>query len=110
MGDMPLSALERGQIQFRSSPPTPVDLTRYEATLLQAEEAVRAQTGELVRLRARVAELEAALRSHEVGNLRHLYSHMVNGRILDLERAARGLLAPAICTLETALAPDISNG
>ncbi len=98
----PLSALERGQILVTSSPPTPMDVARYEATVLQAEEAAREATGARVLAEARVAKLEKALRSHEVGNLRHLYSHMVNRRILDIDEAARGLLAPAIRVLEEA--------
>jgi DnaJ-class molecular chaperone len=38
--------------------------------------------------------------SYQVAQLRHLYSLIVNGHVLDAEEAARGLLAPAIRRFE----------
>lgn len=36
-----------------------------------------------------------------LGQLRHLYRQMVRGHVSDPERAAKGLLSPAIVKLET---------
>lgn len=59
---------------------------------------------------------EAALEglAPHFAQLRHLYDHMVNGRVLDPAEAARGLLGPAIAAYERALptkpAPEPAPG
>ena len=35
-----------------------------------------------------------------LAQLRHLYSHMINGKIVDQQEAAKGLLGPAIECIE----------
>lgn len=45
-----------------------------------------------------------------IGNLRHLYRQMIGGQVKDVAEAARGLLGPAIETLEVATARRARRG
>lgn len=100
----PLSVLERGQLQLTAFPPSPMDVARYEVTLEEAEDLIRKQASELLVLKHRAMKLENAIKHYSVlAQLRHLYKIMVQRTIMDTDRAARGLLAPAIVALEEAL-------
>lgn len=48
-------------------------------------------------------------REQAIAQLRHLYSLMINGHVTDTSEAARGLLGPAIETLEGYMWRDNPN-